>query len=494
MINNQYDEYDIFAYDPIFDENNIGDTSNTDITLETLDVDRVILNPDNTRYNKRDKSEDLEEFAENIRAQGLQNPIVVKRLGPEGTNDYNQYMVLSGERRYRAITEYLGWKTAEFRVYPYDISKGLEAIILDGSNLCQRVCSTEELFNGYLNLTKNTKDSAEYAKLHNLSRNKVKMFERIIKNTSEEDLKKYQEGEISFNDIKSLVDAQLAVKAQQQRVNEYKSTYAKNQNNVGSKMYIDYDLTRIFYVDCKNSKKSIYGVKEHNYDSKMPPIWIRSEELPLSNSREEMQLFLDVFAEVNHYEELTDEEYLTLMNKREKLYDGKDKDKPDKKENRFQKNSFPNIVISPDSIDSDTSEDVSISEEERQNLAAEYQNGSDYTNDSDELKDEQTSASSDINKTQSSRKEKHNITVKKPDSIQMDLLKNKYALSVSFVGIDIENGQQRIGRLLMNDENRCFIVESKNDIRILDAEHENPLILSVEVFEVEPESVLIQSD
>ena len=90
MINDQYDEYDIFAYDPIFDENNLCDTSNTDITLETLDVDRVILNPDNTRYNKRDKSEDLEEFAENIRAQGLQNPIVVKRLGPEGTNEYSE--------------------------------------------------------------------------------------------------------------------------------------------------------------------------------------------------------------------------------------------------------------------------------------------------------------------------------------------------------------------------------------------------------------------
>jgi ParB family chromosome partitioning protein len=60
-----------------------------------LDITKVVWNPDQPR--KSIDPERLQELADSITANGLIHPITVKRTGE------NQYMVIAGERRFRAF-------------------------------------------------------------------------------------------------------------------------------------------------------------------------------------------------------------------------------------------------------------------------------------------------------------------------------------------------------------------------------------------------------
>ncbi|MGS0677074.1 ParB/RepB/Spo0J family partition protein [Shewanella sp. 0m-4] len=62
--------------------------------LITLDIDR--LQPGKYQPRKDMSSEALEELAESIRAQGIIQPIVVRKISPES------YEIIAGERRWRA--------------------------------------------------------------------------------------------------------------------------------------------------------------------------------------------------------------------------------------------------------------------------------------------------------------------------------------------------------------------------------------------------------
>ncbi|GIU17541.1 MULTISPECIES: ParB/RepB/Spo0J family partition protein [unclassified Shewanella] len=68
------------------------DVKNDD--LITLDIDR--LQPGKYQPRKDMSSEALEELAESIRAQGIIQPIVVRKVSPES------YEIIAGERRWRA--------------------------------------------------------------------------------------------------------------------------------------------------------------------------------------------------------------------------------------------------------------------------------------------------------------------------------------------------------------------------------------------------------
>ena len=76
--------------------------SNRQIKSERQDIplSKIRLNPDNAIFNEEDTEEDIEVLAEDIQRNGLMHNIVVF---PEEQDKRTVYMLLSGERRYKAL-------------------------------------------------------------------------------------------------------------------------------------------------------------------------------------------------------------------------------------------------------------------------------------------------------------------------------------------------------------------------------------------------------
>ena len=62
-------------------------------------------------FNENDTDEAIKELADDIAACGLQHPIAVNRINSEN------YRIISGERRFKAMTEYLHKKTIPCMIF-----------------------------------------------------------------------------------------------------------------------------------------------------------------------------------------------------------------------------------------------------------------------------------------------------------------------------------------------------------------------------------------
>ncbi|MCB1176386.1 MAG: ParB/RepB/Spo0J family partition protein [Leptospiraceae bacterium] len=71
----------------------------------TLDLNEVMLNPDQPRILGKDNIKDLVDSISNL---GLLEPIIVRPLN-------GKYMIIAGERRFRAVQE-LGWKEISAKI------------------------------------------------------------------------------------------------------------------------------------------------------------------------------------------------------------------------------------------------------------------------------------------------------------------------------------------------------------------------------------------
>ena len=504
------DEDNIFLNDPLLNilGSNQLSSQNSDIaeriTIEKLDVDRIHKDPNNF-YNENDTDEDVELLAGNMVATGCSTkiqPIVVIRMGPSDEQQ-NEYMIMAGEKRYRAVTEDLKWKTVECVVFPYDTPESVKAAVRHGTNLTTRQYTPEQLFRGYLALARQSeKDNNPALKNYlNISKKRMAQFEKIMNNVKKEDLDKFEKGEVSFSDLKSAVDAQKAEEARQLRINEAYRVYAQKQENAEEKLYINYDKKIIIYVDENQNtyagqQKTVYGVKEVNYDNRLPSSWVRSRELPNCEDRKTMQLFLDKYAACHGYEETTEEEYLTLIRKKEELFNKDDSSKSKTKQNSDNKKNvaFPPIAVSSDTIDSATSEDMSISSEEKRKLMEQYSDYSEETTSNIDEKKQGNKLSGNSNQANAQEVEsapKNNSE----DDVQLNLFKNRYALDLLFEGIDIHTSEKKLGHLVKSKDNRCFILIDKANVDDeMECENDGTLYkLSCIAYEVKPETVFVYS-
>ncbi len=114
---------------------------NIQSTRQDIPVGLIVLHPENTAA-QHDTDEEIQELAENIRVNGLLHPLVVHRLA-DGT-----YRLISGERRYRAITIYLGWKTVPCTVYE-NLSPSAEKIMLISANTETRKYNKSDMLKLY---------------------------------------------------------------------------------------------------------------------------------------------------------------------------------------------------------------------------------------------------------------------------------------------------------------------------------------------------------
>ena len=109
---------------------------------ENVPVDFIHLAESNV-YNENDTDESIKELADNIETCGLLHPIAVHKI-----SSYN-YQIISGERRYRAITEYLHWKSIPCMVFE-GLSKDSAQLKLYMANLAVREYTSGQRFKYYM--------------------------------------------------------------------------------------------------------------------------------------------------------------------------------------------------------------------------------------------------------------------------------------------------------------------------------------------------------
>ena len=158
---------------------------------------------ENNPYSLNDTPQSIEELATSIDASGLMHPIVVRK-----END-DKYTIISGERRYKAITTHLKWRAIPCTVYE-DISDTQAQIMLHDANLATREYTPQEKLNFYPQIVECVNkmiDSGEYkgakqkaiAELLHISDRQVRKYKAIVENLTEEEINKVASGETSIN-------------------------------------------------------------------------------------------------------------------------------------------------------------------------------------------------------------------------------------------------------------------------------------------------------
>ena len=169
--------------------------------IENVSVDYIRPSKTNI-FNGTDTEESIRDLADDIETNGLIHPIAVNKIAAD------TYQILSGERRFRAMTEYLHRKTIPCMVFE-NLSEDEAQLRLCMANLSVREYTTSQKFKFYLevkSLLEKMKASGEYkggmqkgiAQLLNVTERQVRKYSQIEK--LPEDLQQdIIEGRISFN-------------------------------------------------------------------------------------------------------------------------------------------------------------------------------------------------------------------------------------------------------------------------------------------------------
>ena len=151
---------------------------------ENVPVDFIVL-ADKNIYNESDNDESIKELADNIEACGLLHPITVNKIGTE------KFQIISGERRFRAINEYLHWKSVPCMVFE-GLSAEAAQLKLCMANLAVREYTASQKYKFYLEvkaLLEKMKASGEYkgglqkgiAEILNVTKRQVARYSSIEK-------------------------------------------------------------------------------------------------------------------------------------------------------------------------------------------------------------------------------------------------------------------------------------------------------------------------
>lgn len=164
----------------------------------------LILPAEDNPYAQNDSEESLKALAQNIQANGLIHPLVVNRISDQ------EYRLISGERRYNAITIFLNWERISCMVYDH-ISPNSAALKLHAANLEVREYTTEQKLRFYEEtdrLLRDMKESGEYtgpiqkgiAELLGVSDRQIRKYKAIVENLPESVKEAVAQGKLNIND------------------------------------------------------------------------------------------------------------------------------------------------------------------------------------------------------------------------------------------------------------------------------------------------------
>lgn len=174
--------------------------------LRNLPADQIELNPDNTAA-RRDTEESIDELAAALEMCGPIHPLAVNQIAP------NRYMLISGERRYRAMTTRLHMKEIPCNVYS-NLDSDMIALMTPAANIFTRSYSAVDklaLFEELYRALESLKAKGKYkgaigksiASMMNVSERQVSAYRKICSNTSPDERQQITNIEKAVNDIRS---------------------------------------------------------------------------------------------------------------------------------------------------------------------------------------------------------------------------------------------------------------------------------------------------
>lgn len=157
----------------------------------SLSVHEIVLNPDNTAA-QHDDAESIAALASSIQASGLIHPLTVNKIGE------HQYMLLSGERRFKAITQHLGWEQIPCTVYN-NLIPSMAAVVTIEANMQTREYSVADRLTLYQQLDAALRDlkekgvfkggiGREIAKMMGVSEQQIGKYKRLVTQLSPEEI------------------------------------------------------------------------------------------------------------------------------------------------------------------------------------------------------------------------------------------------------------------------------------------------------------------
>ena len=177
---------------------------------EMVDTDLIFF-AENNPYAEQDTPEELAALAEDIKVNGLIHPLVVHRESPE------HYTLISGEKRYKSIRDYLAWQRIPCRVYS-GLSPDRAQLMLHSANLSTREYTTEQKLRFYLDadaLLRRMQESGEYsgplqkglAALLNVSDRQVRRYKSITEKLTPEQKAEVASGDMSMRSALELISS-----------------------------------------------------------------------------------------------------------------------------------------------------------------------------------------------------------------------------------------------------------------------------------------------
>ena len=177
---------------------------------ELVDADLIHF-AENNPYAEQDTPEELAALAEDIKVNGLIHPLVVHRENPE------HYTLISGEKRYKSIRDYLKWQRIPCRVYS-GLSPDRAQLMLHSANLSTREYTTEQKLRFYLDadaLLRRMQESGEYsgplqkglAALLNVSDRQVRRYKSITEKLTPEQKAEVASGDMSMRSALELISS-----------------------------------------------------------------------------------------------------------------------------------------------------------------------------------------------------------------------------------------------------------------------------------------------
>lgn len=177
---------------------------------ELVDADLIYF-AENNPYAEQDTPEELAALAEDIKVNGLIHPLVVHRESPE------HYTLISGEKRYKSIRDYLKWQRIPCRVYS-GLSPDRAQLMLHSANLSTREYTTEQKLRFYLDadaLLRRMQESGEYsgplqkglAALLNVSDRQVRRYKSITEKLTPEQKAEVASGDMSMRGALELISS-----------------------------------------------------------------------------------------------------------------------------------------------------------------------------------------------------------------------------------------------------------------------------------------------
>lgn len=189
---------------------------------ENVSLENIVpsdYNPYN-EYDTQNDNEAVRQLADSIAVQGLIEPIVLNKIK-------DKYIILSGERRYKAI-KLLNWKSVPAQVYD-NLDTTTANLILHTSNLEVRDYTSGQKLIFYKDVRKLLEDMKSkgqltggmqkaLANMLHINERQVRKYERICNELSEDEQEQIINNEVSIND-----GYKIAQKRKNERVTNNKS-------------------------------------------------------------------------------------------------------------------------------------------------------------------------------------------------------------------------------------------------------------------------------